>query len=205
MGPGQASRSRPGPSRRGWEYPAARDRADQRPDPRNRSRSGRPSPSRDIARLSSSFDSAPPSPWLWARPLVLSPPSSYRPRTNKNGPSVNGSAGFDIGSTWCMSDLDLWRQVSQPLTWWKSTLAPPFCQEVRAARGGGDEGSSPDQARSGPSLSICTTSPERTCLKAVASPRQRPTTVTGLAGRISWAMLAGVGPKKMQKAVPGSQ
>ena len=47
--------------------------------------------------------------------------------------------------------------------------------------------------------------PERTFLKAVASPTTRPKTLTGLAGRISVPRLAGVGPKKMQKAEPGGQ
>jgi hypothetical protein len=47
--------------------------------------------------------------------------------------------------------------------------------------------------------------PSRTCRKTVASPSTRPTTLTGLAGRISLPCEAGVGPKKMQKADPGGQ
>jgi hypothetical protein len=42
--------------------------------------------------------------------------------------------------------------------------------------------------------------------KTVGSPTTRPKTLTGLAGRISSGeRLAGVGPKKMQKALPGTQ
>jgi len=56
-----------------------------------------------------------------------------------------------------------------------------------------------------PPLSSVTRVPARTFLNTVASPLTRPTTFTGLAGRISSPRLAGVGPKKMQKAWPGGQ
>src|SRR5262249_35738805 len=54
-------------------------------------------------------------------------------------------------------------------------------------------------------LSSVTRVPARTFLNMVASPLTRPTTLTGLAGRISLPRLAGVGPKKMQNAWPGGQ
>ena len=48
--------------------------------------------------------------------------------------------------------------------------------------------------------------PERTCLNFVASPVTLPTTFTGLYGLISFLLrLLGVGPKKMQNALPGGQ
>jgi hypothetical protein len=53
--------------------------------------------------------------------------------------------------------------------------------------------------------SIFTVVPDRTDLNAVGSPETRPKTLTGLAGRISDPVLAGVGPKKMQNALPGGQ
>ena len=52
---------------------------------------------------------------------------------------------------------------------------------------------------------ITTRTPSRTCLKAWGLPRRWPITVTGLAGRISSPLLAGVGPKKMQNARPTGQ
>src|SRR6266542_2677853 len=42
--------------------------------------------------------------------------------------------------------------------------------------------------------------PERTRRNTVASPRTRPITLTGLAAQGASPLLAGVGPKKMQKA-----
>jgi hypothetical protein len=42
-------------------------------------------------------------------------------------------------------------------------------------------------------------------LKTVASPVTRPNTFTPLAARGSSPVLAGVRPKKMQKALPGGQ
>jgi hypothetical protein len=50
-----------------------------------------------------------------------------------------------------------------------------------------------------------TFSPLRTLLKMVGSPSKCPKTLTGLAGRISSPRLAGVRPKKMQKALPAGQ
>lgn len=50
-----------------------------------------------------------------------------------------------------------------------------------------------------------TLSPLRTFLKTSGSPSTLPMTLTGLAGLISSPRLAGVGPKKMQKAFPGGQ
>ncbi len=47
--------------------------------------------------------------------------------------------------------------------------------------------------------------PGRTCLNATGSPSTFPTTFTALAGLISSPRLAGVGPKKMQKALPVGQ
>ena len=57
----------------------------------------------------------------------------------------------------------------------------------------------------GHARSTRTTVPERALVKTVASPTIRPKTLTGLAGLISLPRLAGVGPKKMQKAEPGGQ
>ena len=47
--------------------------------------------------------------------------------------------------------------------------------------------------------------PARTALNAKGSLFNQPNTVTGLDGRISSPLLAGVLPKKMQKARPGSR
>ncbi len=58
----------------------------------------------------------------------------------------------------------------------------------------------PDHARS-----IFTRSPLRTFLKTLGSPVTLPKTPTALAGRISLPRLIGVGPKKMQNALPGGQ
>src|SRR2546428_7060907 len=52
---------------------------------------------------------------------------------------------------------------------------------------------------------ITTRAPSRTCLNALGSPRRCPITVTGLAGRISSPLLAGVGPNKTPNAPPGGQ
>ena len=56
------------------------------------------------------------------------------------------------------------------------------------------------------------TRPSRACLfphyplvNTRGSPSTHPKTFTGLAGLISSPLLAGVGPKKMQKALPGGQ
>src|SRR5262245_34748674 len=56
-----------------------------------------------------------------------------------------------------------------------------------------------------PDRSRRTRVPARTEPKTLGSPITRPTTFTGLSGRISSPWLAGVGPKKMQKARPGGQ
>lgn len=56
-----------------------------------------------------------------------------------------------------------------------------------------------------PTMSISTASPSSTALKARASPATLPTRLTAPAGRISSPRLAGVGPKKMQKALPVGQ
>ena len=56
-----------------------------------------------------------------------------------------------------------------------------------------------------PPRSSLTLVPARTFRNTVGSPTTRPTTVTGLAGRISSPRLIGVGPKKMQSASPGGQ
>ena len=66
---------------------------------------------------------------------------------------------------------------------------------VRQAKHG-----NPDHARS-----IFTRSPLRTFLNTLGSPVTLPKTLTALAGRISLPRLMGVGPKKMQKALPGGQ
>ena len=50
-----------------------------------------------------------------------------------------------------------------------------------------------------------TGAPDGTRLRMVESPCILPITVTGLAGRISSPLLMGVGPKNMQKALPGGQ
>lgn len=47
--------------------------------------------------------------------------------------------------------------------------------------------------------------PEATRRKMVGSPSIFPTTLTALAGRISFPRLTGVRPKKMQNALPGGQ
>jgi hypothetical protein len=54
-------------------------------------------------------------------------------------------------------------------------------------------------------LEMPTVSPVRMALKVRASHSRWPNTLTGLAGRISQPVLAGVAPKKMQKASPGGQ
>ena len=54
-------------------------------------------------------------------------------------------------------------------------------------------------------LSKRTVAPDGTPFSNVGSPFILPTTVTGLAGRISSPLLMGVGPKNMQKALPGGQ
>src|SRR5205823_14177077 len=54
-------------------------------------------------------------------------------------------------------------------------------------------------------LLTVTGDPARTVLNTLGSPAIRPTTLTGLAGRISPPRLIGVGPKKMQNARPGGQ
>jgi hypothetical protein len=53
--------------------------------------------------------------------------------------------------------------------------------------------------------SIFTLAPEDTFLKTLASPKTFPITLTALAGRTSFPRLMGVGPKKMQKALPVGQ
>jgi len=50
-----------------------------------------------------------------------------------------------------------------------------------------------------------TRAPDETARKAVASPTTLPMMLTGLAARGRSSVLAGVRPKKMQKAVPGGQ
>ena len=47
--------------------------------------------------------------------------------------------------------------------------------------------------------------PERTCFSILASPERYPITLTGLAARISYPRLAGVGPKKIHIADPGGR
>ena len=54
-------------------------------------------------------------------------------------------------------------------------------------------------------FSIRTAAPSGTSLRQQGSPLRRPTRLTGLAGRISPGTLAGVRPKKMQKARPVGQ
>jgi hypothetical protein len=50
-----------------------------------------------------------------------------------------------------------------------------------------------------------TVAPTDTCRNSVASPSTRPTTLTGLAARGFSSLLAGVGPKKMHRALPTGQ
>jgi hypothetical protein len=54
-------------------------------------------------------------------------------------------------------------------------------------------------------FSILTLAPSATFLKTLASPVIFPITFTALAGRTSFPRLTGVGPKKMQKALPLGQ
>ena len=61
------------------------------------------------------------------------------------------------------------------------------------------------RTRSSHARSMSTGAPDGTRLRTVGSPCIRPITVTGLAGRISSPLLMGVGPKNMQKALPGGQ
>ena len=54
-------------------------------------------------------------------------------------------------------------------------------------------------------FSSLTLAPEGTFLKTLASPETLPITLTALAGRTSLPRLIGVGPKKIQKALPVGQ
>jgi hypothetical protein len=54
-------------------------------------------------------------------------------------------------------------------------------------------------------FSILTLAPSATFLKTLASAVIFPITFTALAGRTSFPRLTGVGPKKMQKALPLGQ
>ena len=47
--------------------------------------------------------------------------------------------------------------------------------------------------------------PVATAASTVGSPSMAPMTLTGLAGRISFPRLMGVGPQKRQSALPGGQ
>ena len=77
-------------------------------------------------------------------------------------------------------------------------------EETFQGRGRAGGGSNPG-GRAAHARSSLTRAPEETARKAVASPDTVPMMFTGLAARGRSSVLAGVRPKKMQKAVPGGQ
>ena len=80
------------------------------------------------------------------------------------------------------------------------------CQPLEETfQGRGRAGGGATRRAAAHARSSLTRAPEETARKAVASPDTVPMMFTGLAARGRSSVLAGVRPKKMQKAVPGGQ
>ena len=115
-------------------------------------------------------------------------------------PERRGERGRQIGKAWRpgrnLLDVD---QVAAALAAACQALEETL-QGRRRAPGWGHPGGRARHARSS-----LTRAPEETARKTVASPDTVPMMFTGLAARGRSSVLAGVRPKKMQKAVPGGQ